>query len=383
MTTTLPLPSRRGSAGTPTWCLRFLGGPLRGRTITLKPGANALGSSAECEVLLPGSDVLPRHLVLLVGEVVVSLQKVGTASAQLNGEDIRQPRRSVVAGDVITVGRIEFQLDQAYPAAEQDDPLFAGPQSVLPDAAAPPQAPAAPVRRSSRWVGAGIAALAVLGLVGLAVRGQAVGGSPDIAPVNLAEVERVLAAFPEAEVQALPGGQFNVKGYVETRQRRQSLREAMAPFGRRVSVNVHSAEEMVEQARRYLSDPAIAIAYEGRGRLVVSGTVDDESVRHKVRRLGEDLHPTVLVADRVQVLPRPPRPAQTEAEAQAQAAAWQRLLPAPVVSISADASGKHHIQLANGSRYYEGAMLRSGAVLTRIDPEGVTVRGGTGPPVPR
>ncbi|HET7868297.1 MAG TPA: FHA domain-containing protein [Burkholderiaceae bacterium] len=371
MSTTLPWP-RRDKAAAPAWCLRFLGGPLRGRTLTLKAGANTLGSSAECEVLLPGGDVLPRHLVLQVGEVVVSLQKIGTASARLNGEDLLQPRRSVVAGDVISVGRIEFQLDRAYPAAEREDPLFAGPQSVLPESA-PPQAPAAVRHPAGRWMGASVAALALLGLAGLALRGAAGDGPPGLAPLNLAEVERALAPFPETEVQALPGGTFNVKGYVETRQRRQSLREAMAPFGRRVSVNVHAAEEMVEQARRYLGDPAIAITYEGRGRLVVSGTVDDETVRQKVRRLGEDLHPNVLVADKVQVLPRP---AQNEAEALTQAAAWQRLLPAPVVSIGADASGRHHIQLANGSRYYEGAVLRSGAVLTRIDVEGVSVRNG-------
>jgi type III secretion protein D len=168
---------------------------------------------------------------------------------------------------------------------------------------------------------------------------------------------------------------------VETRQRRQALREAMAPFGRRVSVNVHAAEEMVEQARRYVSDPAVAITYVGAGRLVVSGTVDDASVRDKVRRLGEDLNPTVLVSDKVQVLPRAPKPGDSEADARERAAAWQRLLPAPVVSITADEHGMNHIQLANGNRYYEGAMLRSGAVLTRIGPDGVTVRGGSELPV--
>lgn len=362
----------------PHWCLRFLGGPLRGRSIALRPGANTLGSAGDCEVLLPGGDVQPRHLVLTVGELAVSLQKLGTASAQLNGQDMRQPRRSVVAGDVISVGRMEFQLDRVYPAAVAEDPLFATPESVLP----PPPQPAAtaPRPRRSRWLGAAAAVLALAGLAALAARGPASAGPLGLAAVNLAEVERALAPFPETEVQALPGGLFSVKGYVETRQRRQVLREAMLPFGRRVSVNVHAAEEMVEQARRYLSDPAIAIAYEGRGRLVVSGSVDDPSVRDKVRRLGEDLHPTVLVADKVQVLPRPARPAQTDAEALAQANAWQRLLPAPVVSIAADASGQHHIQLANGGRYYEGAVLRSGAVLTRIDADGVTVRGGTGPP---
>jgi type III secretion protein D len=35
-----------------------------------------------------------------------------------------------------------------------------------------------------------------------------------------------------------------------------------------------------------------------------------------------------------------------------------------------------HIQLANGSRYYEGSVLRSGAELTRIEADGLVVSGG-------
>ena len=67
------------------WCLRFLNGEMKGRTITLKRGPNLLGSAGDCEVLLPGSDVLPRHLVFSVGEVVLTVQRMGTARARLNG----------------------------------------------------------------------------------------------------------------------------------------------------------------------------------------------------------------------------------------------------------------------------------------------------------
>ncbi|HJS04924.1 MAG TPA: FHA domain-containing protein, partial [Variovorax sp.] len=107
------------------WCLRFLSGAVKGRTIALKPGINVLGSGGECEVMLPGGDVLPRHLVFTVGELVVSMQRLGTASARLNGEEMQQPRRSVVAGDIVSVGQIDFQLDRSYPAAVQEDRMFA------------------------------------------------------------------------------------------------------------------------------------------------------------------------------------------------------------------------------------------------------------------
>jgi hypothetical protein len=206
-------------------------------------------------------------------------------------------------------------------------------------------------------------------------------GPSDEAAVDLGEVEQVLAAFPETEVQALPGGHFNVKGYVETRQRRHALREALGRFGRRVSVNVHAADDMVEQARRYVSDPAIAIKYRGQGRLEVSGTVDDDSVRNKLMRLSEDLYPTVQVSDKVQYVPRPVRPrAVLQDEPRDTLPSWQRLLPSPVVSITQDEDGLSHIQLANGTRYYEGAVLRPGVVLAHIGPDRVTVRGGTEPP---
>src|SRR5688572_23690682 len=94
----------------PGWCLRFLSGAVKGRTIALKPGANLLGSGADSDVLLPGGEVQARHLVIHVGELVVTLQRVGGAGAQLNGDELATQRRSVIAGDVVSIGAIDFQL---------------------------------------------------------------------------------------------------------------------------------------------------------------------------------------------------------------------------------------------------------------------------------
>ncbi|OUM01955.1 FHA domain-containing protein [Variovorax sp. JS1663] len=363
------------------WCLRFLSGAVKGRTIALKPGINVLGSGGECEVMLPGGDVLPRHLVFTVGELVVSMQRLGTASARLNGEAMQQPRRSVVAGDIVSVGQIDFQLDRSYPAAAREDRMFA----AMPDAGAgTPSVEPVPRRTGPRpglWAGGVVALLAVLGLAALwagGERGAAAGGP---GRVNLAEVERALAPFPEVEVVAAPGGQFSVKGYVESRQRREALQHAMAPFGSRVGVNVHSAEDMVEQARRYVADPGVAVTYTGQGRLVLSGTVEDASVRQKIRRLGEDLHPSVLVSDKVQYREKPQRE-DKDADLRAQWAGWQSVLPARMVSITEDGNGLRHIQLANGSRYYEGSVLKSGAELKRIDADGLVLSGGVPNPKP-
>lgn len=363
------------SRGDPGWCLRFLSGAVKGRTIVLKPGSNVLGSAGECDVMLPPGDVLPRHLVFTVGELVVSVQKVGTGSARLNGEEMKQQRKNVVAGDIISVGQIDVQLDHTYPAAAQVDPADdAWSESILPGDASPHLVPQAPVRSGGyrMAIAAMLAVMAGLVVVIASNKGGQAASSADA--VNLAEVEKALAHFPEVEVVAAPGGQFSLKGYVESRLRKQALQQAMAPFGRHVNVHVHTAEDMVEQARRYVGDPAVAMTYAGKGRLVVSGTVEDEAVREKIRSLIEDLHPTVLVSDKVQYRPKPVSTQDTKPAEQW--SAWQAILPARMVSITEDENGLRHIQLSNGTRYYEGSILRSGAEITRIEADGLVVSGG-------
>jgi type III secretion protein D len=62
----------------------------------------------------------------------------------------------------------------------------------------------------------------------------------------------------------------------------------------------------------------------------------------------------------------PAQAAQAAAQA-AQWAAWQAELPARIVGVTEDGNGSRYIQLANGSRYYEGSVLRSGTRLDRIE----------------
>jgi type III secretion system YscD/HrpQ family protein len=368
-------PIRSAPTATPGWCLRFLSGRVKGRTIALRPGANTLGASGDCEVMLPGGDALPRHLVFTVGELAMSVQRVGAAPVKLNGHEMQAQRRGVVAGDVISVGSIDFQIDRSYPATERDDPMFEWTESIMPgdtpDAALqPPQ-----VRRGAPWLSVAVVLIAVGGAAGvLAWAGATAGGTLGSA-VDLADVEKALRPFPEVEVVALTGGRFNVRGYVESRQRRESLAQAMAPFGRHVSTSVHAAEDIVEQARRYVGDPGISMTYAGQGRLIVGGTAEDESVRQKIRRLAEDLQPAVLVSDQVQVRPKPQADRSADRQ-RAQWDAWQQVLPSRMVSITQDASGMSYIQLANGSRYYEGTVLKSGAELKRIEADGLVVSPG-------
>ena len=355
------------------WCLRFLGGAVKGRTVALRPGPNIVGSSGECDIMLPGGDVLPRHLVLGVGELVVSVQKIGAATLRLNGEPMAQQRRSLVAGDVVALGELELQLERELPVAPPQDPMFAGPDSLLPGAEAGTGGPATAVRqRVTFWIGAALLVLVGIGLLALWAVDAA---APPVASTGaaLAEVERAVAPFGEVEVTAAPGGQLIVRGFVETRERRQALQQALQPFGGHVLMRVYAADALVEEARRYVGEPGIAISYAGKGRLVVSGTGDDNAVREKIRRLAEDLHPAVILSDKVQYRPAPV--ADKEAAQRAQWAAWQELLPARLVGIT-DGEGLRSIQLSNGNRYYEGAVLKSGTELQRIDADGLVLREG-------
>jgi len=353
------------------WCLRFLGGAVKGRTVALRPGPNIVGSGGECDIMLPGGEVLPRHLVLGVGELVVSVQKIGAATLRLNGEPMEQQRRSLVAGDIVALGDLELQLERELPVAPLNDPMFAGPESLLPGADA--GAPATAERhRASFWIGAALLVLVGAGLLSLWAADAA---APRVAGAGaaLGEVERTVAPFGEVEVTAAPGGQLIVRGFVETRERRQALQQALQPFAAHVLMRVYAADALVEEARRYVGEPGIAVSYAGKGRLVVSGTGDDSAVREKIRRLAEDLHPAVILSDKVQYRPAPVP--DKEAAQRAQWAAWQELLPARLVGIT-DGEGLRSIQLSNGNRYYEGAVLKSGTELQRIDADGLVLREG-------
>ena len=355
---------------TPGWCLRFLSGAMKGRTIELRPGRNLVGSSGECDVMLPGSDVAPRHLVFSVGDLVVAVQKAGEAAALLNREEMPASRRSLVPGDVVTVGQIELQLERSYPAVDRSDPMFAGPESLLPGDGPAPAAAAG--RGAGFWTGAALLAFASAGLLAVAL--WAGGEDRPAAAANPADVARAIAPYTELEAVAVPGGQVIVKGFVESRTRRQQLEKAVAPLGRQVVLEVVAADDLVEQARRYIGSPAVGVSYAGKGQLVITGASDDDALRDKLRRLAEDLHPAVLVSDRVSWR-KPPAP-DREAALRTHWAAWQEALPSRLVGITQDEDGLRSIQLANGTRYYEGAPLRSGAEISHIDADGLVLEGG-------
>ena len=354
------------------WCVRFLKGSLKGRTITLRHGDNTLGSSGDCDVMLPGGDAQSHHLVIHVGELAVSLQRVGGAEFSLNGVDVHQARRSAMPGDVIRIGSLDLQLEPVQPRVEAPDSMFAdggAPQSAAHAAAARPVP-----RGASFWAGVALLLVAIVGLVGVTVgANDAAALPPGSAAMNLESVERAVAPFPEVQVQAASGSRLVVTGFVPSRMRLQELRRALQRFGPGVGVEVQCADDLVDQAMRYVDDPGVAISYAGHGRLVASGSARDDAVRTRLRRLSEELHPLAMLSDKVAYRAvAPAAPAASEASS-AQWSAWQDLLPSRLVGITEDDDGLSYIQLANGNRYYEGSMLKPGVELQRIDRNGLVV----------
>ncbi len=373
------------SANTPsqsaTWCVRFINGPLRGRTIALKHGTNVVGSGTDCDILLQG-DVQPRHLVFTVGDIAVSVQKLGTATAKLNGEELPMQRRSTVRGDIISVNSIDFEVDKVKAEGNalgvlaeirnesvDDEPTSAD--------AAPPPPPSTPWKftiplRYGFAMGGVIALATISAVIGLNTYDSGRTWSVVTPTVDIESLHRIVAEYPEVKVIDHADGKVGVRGFVESRARRSALTEALRRFGAGISINVHAADEIVEQAHRYLNDPDISVNYAGQGRLVVSGTTTNDAIHDKVARLGADLRSVIAIVDDVESGRRSKTKSVIKKNS-SELAEWQNSLPSQMVGLTEFTNGMRHIQLSNGRRYYEGATLKSGDELVNIEADHLVV----------
>ncbi|SCB31060.1 FHA domain-containing protein [Cupriavidus alkaliphilus] len=366
------------------WTLRFLGGDVYGRQVTLRRGANVLGTAADVDISVPGAEVQPRHLVLNVGELAVSAERVGEAAVTVNGRATTQRAFALAGGDILTIGALDVELLRAQPGmSEATDTLFAWAESgrrAARDADAQQQGG----RRPGRALLATLGVAGVVGLVGagwLAATYANGGLAPRTQQADPAAVRKTVAAYPELEVVSLPNGTVTVKGFVNSRVDRQRIVQALAPFGRGVQQQVRSADDLIEHIQRYLDEPGVGIAYQGQGRVLLSGTADPVHGRDKVRRVIEDLHPGVLVSDKIDY--RETAESRRRQVRDGHMENWQGVFPARVVSITEDGNGTRSVQLANGARYFEGAVLKNGAEIERIDADGVVLKDSPVPPQAR
>ena len=377
-------PTTNNSSPSPGWCVRFLNGPLRGRSIALKHGTNVVGSGLDCDILLQG-DVLPRHLVFTVGDIAVSVQKLGTAQARLNGDDLSMQRRSTVRGDIISVGSIDFELDKVrVEGSAPETPSEAKAESALDEPATvamsmSPGSSNAPLAMAKPWLplrqGIAIGAVIVMAtlsvVIGLYTYDSKSSWSIVNNSVDVESLHRLIADYPEVKMIDQANGKVGVRGFVESRARRAALMDILRRFGDSISINVHSADDIVEQARRYLGEQDLSVDYAGQGRLIVSGNANNEAIHDKVARLSADLNSLLAVVDDVET---PKRARSTPiARRGSDLADWEKTLPSPMVGLTELPNGMRYIQLANGRRYYEGSTLKSGDELVNIEADHLVV----------
>lgn len=337
--------------GAPGTVLRLLGGLHQGALRPLLPGdVLVIGSGADCDVILADEGVAVHHCILTWSGTEASLRAVDAAvfvgdRCIAPGEPRSLPQYArVVLGDaVLAIGH-------------RDSPRW---QHLL-DASAP-RVRARP--RGLRPLWAALAATLVLGAGALAYAISQRQPLPD-----LGEQQRALVALlaqlglNEAEVRLDEAGQSVVHGIVPTQASADALRAALEARQIPASVALRSGDELAADVREVfrLSGVTVETRYLGEGRVEVLGHLGDEAqlqslIGSRALREVDGLRQIVAVN-----LDRPPPPAP------AQIADGKQI----VAIVPGD---DPYVVTADGSRYYLGATLPDGSLLSSIEGQTLVV----------
>lgn len=369
------------------WKLCFLSGPLYGRSMPLRMGANVVGSAPNCEIIVPDSSVAARELMFEVGGIAVSARRLDEAEPTLNGQAFGQTRRSVVPGDVIAMGDIRVGIEKVgtirMPAAAVEGAgaavLAERVPSWLPLAAAVwLSRVSTKAGRGRTWLIAGIGLwLAVLlagGVVAFAGHdGWSLWGRDPAA--RAAQVRHALGDPAEIVVTPASDGTSRVSGYVQTEADHQALLSRARGLSDVSIGEVYVVSDLLAAAQQYFSaggssgTAALNVAYDGHGRIVVSGTADRAQAWQRIRNYARDAKPAVELVDHVAWDgPAPPNIVAETPRADG--------LPA-IVSTYEDEDGTRFVQTRDGQLYFEGARLKGGLQVKSIASDGVVLdRGG-------
>jgi ribosome-associated protein YbcJ (S4-like RNA binding protein) len=345
-----------------SWRLQFLRGPQHGRSVLLRQGENWIGSGADCEIVLADNDVEAKQLLLQVGDIAASIRNIGTTEVKINGEPLARQRRSLVPGDVLSMGKIQFEIDQVSAAEEAADMLEPAEQVTDASSEANPQQTPETIPRPfmHRLMAAYGGVASVVGVLLLAVGiftwaggwGDARNGEHTQAE-RIRELQQALTRYPELVLRAA-GGRVTVSGYVSSGEERRQVQDLVQRSGTGAVADVHVVGDLLARARQYFSDTQLSIAYDGQGHVVISGTADRESVWQRVRNFAEDIRSVAEVVDKVQY----ELPQQAAASGPAQIPAF--------VGVYLSEDGARYLQTASGARYFEGARLQDGSEVVSI-----------------
>jgi len=89
--------------------IRGLNGPVKGRSFDICHGRNILGSAASCSVVIPSTDIRPRHVSIMANEEGVTATLTDTASSlRVNG--VSTQSQELVDGDLVELGPAAFRF---------------------------------------------------------------------------------------------------------------------------------------------------------------------------------------------------------------------------------------------------------------------------------
>ncbi|WP_446904164.1 type III secretion system inner membrane ring subunit SctD [Burkholderia sp. YIM B11467] len=353
------------------WNLCFLSGPMYGRTMSLARGANWVGTAADCEVILPDREIGAKQVCLQVGALAVTVQNHGGeagAPVLFNDEPLGAGRRSMTPHDVVTVGSIRLGIARHAQASV-----------ALPDEADAPDA-----AREAAWLGwltGGLRRLGsrrlVIALVALWI-GVLLGAlgygfvtwsgrlpwQHESVLARTHRLQQLLHAYPELAVAPRDDGVI-VSGYVSDPAARERVAQIVAGVDNAALGNIYVVSDLVATAQTYFSDTALTVAYLGRGRIELTGAAARAQIEPRIRNYMKDARPALEVVDRV-------RDADADPAAPHTATTLGGMAGIPeITTVFAGDGDQRYIETADGSRYFEGARLKEGAVVASIGPDAV------------
>ena len=348
------------------WRLVFVAGPQRGRTINLQRGENWIGSSPECGIVLAAEDISPRQLLLSVGDIAASVRNAGEGEASLNGALLDRQRRTIGSGDVVTLGKIKFEIErvsaeeiETTPTGNERTADYAWQKALKPAAGASAGLLSAKgagkrLRTSwSVWAVVGGLILVSVGVFSRTVDADTPAGNAQVKAERVAALRRTLTGYPEVQIRDEDAGQIAIAGYVVNAEDRRKVQELVRQSALPASFDVHVASDALNRAKQFLNGTNVTAEYDESKNIVLSGTVSQLALAQRVKNFVADMAGTVKVVDKVQYnIARP----VTAGPA----------LPT-IVGVFIDRSGgTRWIQTADGKRYGEGNHIKDGLQVVKI-----------------
>lgn len=355
--------------------LVVLSGVHDGASAPIDPAVTLVGRGEDCDVVLTDAGIAELHasITLAGGAPLWRLHADGT-DVPMPGDtcdDWYVPRR--VGPAWVSVVPAGFEWGASLPLAPaSDEPAAAG------QAKGSAADTVTPLRQRARAAALVLAAALLALVAGAAVLlAQAGPGAVQAAPRSepggreamLDRLARLLVETRFGDVRIDADAQrVALVGFVDTDEQLGRLTLAARRIvGAGLAVQVKAGSELARRAQQFIGDPGIGVAYDGGGRLRLSGRPANAGapagLAARLAQLRADLGSTVVVADQLEAAPDPAR-----------AKAVEHPMPIRIAEVQVDEPA--HFRTFDGARYFEGARLPDGAEVVRIGAHEILFRKG-------